>query len=370
MPPLTIMVKPVSSDCNMRCRYCFYSDVAARRECASMGRMSDSTLENLVRRALRYADGKVSFVFQGGEPTLAGLDFYKKLVHYEKMYNAKGVQVSNAIQTNGYSISDEMIDFFVRESFLLGVSFDGTPEIHDSIRVNAAGKGTSPRVMDTLQRLCRSGAEFNILCVVSKYVAENPEEVFNGLAPYSYIQYIACMDDLDGHHRDFSLTAEAYGNFLKRSFDLYYQSFKMGHFVSIRNFDNYLAILTGRQPESCGMGWSCARYYLIEADGGVYPCDFYVLDKWKMGNINDSSFYSLANSPVAQKFVDESHHVNNECRSCQWYFLCRGGCKRDREPFTDGRPGLNNWCTAFKALFSYACPRMKEMAESLHVGIK
>lgn len=365
MPPITIMVKPASSDCNMRCCYCFYSDVASRRECASMGHMDDGTLERLVRRAMRYGDGQVSFCFQGGEPTLAGLDFFQKLVSYEKMYNGKGLLVSNAVQTNGYALSDELIDFFVKEGFLIGVSFDGTPQIHDRLRVDAGGKGTSGRVLDTLARLKAKGAEFNVLCVVNRYVAEAPEEVFHFLAPYGYIQYIACMDDLDGSHRDFSLTAEAYGKFLKKSFDLYYQSYKKGNFVSIRNFDNYLAILAGRQPESCGMCGSCSQYFLVEADGGVYPCDFYVLDSWRMGNVNDSSFFALAQSPVAERFVEESRYVSGACRGCRWYFLCRGGCKRDREPFVDGRPGLNVWCQAFQELFDYASPRMREMAEEL-----
>lgn len=365
MPPVTIMVKPVSSDCNMRCRYCFYIDVASRRACTSMGRMSSSTLENLVRRAMRYADGQLTLAFQGGEPTLAGLDFYRELVRYEKMYNAKGLRVCNAIQTNGYALSDEMIDFFVREGFLIGVSFDGTPAIHDRLRVDAAGNGTSSRVLDTLLRLQARGAEFNVLCVVNRYAAEKPEEVFRFLAPYGYIQYIACMDDLDGSLSPHSLTAEAYGQFLKKSFDLYYESYKRNRFVSIRNFDNYLAILSGGQPESCGMCGVCSRYFLIEADGGVYPCDFYVLDQWRMGNVNDSSFFTLAQSPVAQRFVDESRPLNSACRSCRWYFLCRGGCKRDREALEEGQPGRNKWCQAFQALFEYAYPRMLEMAKNI-----
>ena len=365
MPPITIMVKPASSDCNMRCRYCFYSDVASRRECASMGHMDDSTLERLVRRTMRYGDGQASFCFQGGEPSLAGLAFFQKLVRYQKMYNGKGLRVSNAVQTNGYALSDAMIDFFVQEGFLIGVSFDGTPEIHDRLRVDAAGRGTSGRVLDAIKRLEAKGADFNVLCVVSRYVAEQPEEVFRFLEPFGYIQYIACMDDLDGSPRDFSLTAEDYGKFLKKSFDLYYESWKKGRFVSIRNFDNYLAILAGGQPESCGMSGSCSRYFLAEADGGVYPCDFYVLDQWRMGNVNDSSFFALAQSPVAEKFVEESRYVSGECRSCRWHFLCRGGCKRDREPFVDGRPGSNKWCAAFRELFVYAYPRMREMAEEL-----
>lgn len=368
MPPLTIMVKPVSSSCNMRCRYCFYSDVASRRELASMGRMDEKTLDNLVRRALRYADGHVSFAFQGGEPTLAGLDFFKRLVELERMYNARGVSISNAVQTNGYALSDEMIDFFVKEHFLIGVSFDGVPEIHDALRLDAAGHGTSGRVHDTLRRLEEKHAEFNVLCVVNRYVAEKPDEVFAALSKYGYIQYIACLDDFDGSRRDYSLTPELYGEFLRRSFDMYYREYKAGRFVSVRNFDNYIGILAGRRPENCGMCGQCSVYYLVEADGGVYPCDFYVLDKWRLGSVNDSSFFALSKSPLSKQFVDASLYVSEKCRGCKWYSLCRGGCRRDREPFVDGHPGLNQWCSSFTALFEYAYPRMCEMASELMDG--
>lgn len=368
MPSLTIMVKPVSSSCNMRCRYCFYSDVASRRELASMGRMDEKTLDNLVRRALRYADGHVSFAFQGGEPTLAGLDFFKRLVELEHMYNARGVSISNAVQTNGYALSDEMIDFFVKEHFLIGVSFDGVPEIHDALRLDAAGHGTSGRVQDTLRRLEEKHAEFNVLCVVNRYVAEKPDEVFAALSKYGYIQYIACLDDFDGSRRDYSLTPELYGEFLRRSFDMYYREYKAGRFVSVRNFDNYIGILAGRRPENCGMCGQCSVYYLVEADGGVYPCDFYVLDKWRLGSVNDSSFFALSKSPLSKQFVDASLYVSEKCRGCKWYSLCRGGCRRDREPFVDGHPGLNQWCSSFTALFEYAYPRMCEMASELMDG--
>ena len=152
---------------------------------------------------------------------------------------------------------------------------------------------------------------------------------------------------------------------MKESFDRYYQSFKKGQFVSIRTFDNYVGILMGRQPENCAMCGRCAQYYLVEADGGVYPCDFYVLDQWHMGNINDDSFFRLEKSPVADEFRRVSLHVSEPCKACQWYPLCRGGCRRDREPFMDGQPGLNKWCSCYRELFAYSYPRMVEMAKQL-----
>ncbi len=365
MPALTTMIKPVSSACNMRCRYCFYADVARRRERACMGRMTDETLETLVRRAMRYAEGGVSFAFQGGEPTLAGEDFFRKLVEYEKRYNTRGLKVSNAVQSNGYDISDELMELFAVEDFLVGISLDGIEATHDALRIDAAGQGTYGRICATISRLEEKKVSFNILCVVNEYVARRPQEVFGSLSKYGYLQFIPCLDDLDGDRRDYSLTSESYTHFLKKTFDLYYDAYMRGRPVSVRNFDNYIGILLGQQPENCGMCGRCGQYYLIEADGSVYPCDFYVLDELRMGNINDASFFSLEKSPVGAEFRNASFHVDEKCRACKWYFLCRGGCRRDREPFVDGRPGLNKWCACFQALFEYAYPRMTEIAKRI-----
>ena len=365
MPPLTVMIKPVSSACNMRCRYCFYTDVAHNRQQASLGRMSDETLEHVVRKAMRYADGYVSFVFQGGEPSLAGAAFYETFLSYQRKYNTRNLPVQNAIQTNGYQLDESLLDLLAREHFLVGVSFDGTPQLHDRLRVDADDRGTSAAVEATIQRLEERGVEFDILCVVNCHVARHPRETFQYLKKYRYLQYIACLDDLDGTPSPHSLTAEDYTTFLKESFDLYYQAFRQGRPVSIRNFDNYLVILMGGQPENCAMSGRCAQYYLIEADGGVYPCDFYVLDHLRMGNIREDSFFKLEKSPVAAAFRSASLHSDPACQSCRWFTLCRGGCRRDREPALGNQAGLNKWCSCYQALFEYAYPRMMEMAQAI-----
>lgn len=365
MRGLTIMVKPVSSSCNMRCRYCFYENVAASRTEPSMGVMDTDTLEVLVRRAMHYADGPVSFAFQGGEPTLAGTQFYEKLIAFQKRYNSRNLPIQNAIQTNGYHLDDDLAALLAKERFLVGVSLDGTAQTHDLLRRDAQGRPTSGAVTATIAKLRRLHIDFNILCVVNRYVAERPKETFRALRQYGYIQYIPCLDPFDGTQSDYSLTEELYTQFLKKSFDLYAQEMENGRFVSIRNFDNYLAIIAGRQSENCAMGGRCARYYLIEANGNVYPCDFYVLDQWCMGNIRSDSFFRLEKSPVAAKFTADSLYVSPECRQCRWYSLCRGGCRREREPFTEGLPALNKWCRCYQQLFQYAYPRMKKLAGRL-----
>lgn len=361
MSAITIMVKPVSGACNMNCRYCFYSDVMAHRETAVYPGMSIETLETLVRRAFRYADGPVSFSFQGGEPTLAGVEFYRALVRFERMYNSRGLPVHNAVQTNGYALSDELIDLFAREHFLLGVSLDGDAAAHDAMRPDRRGAPTFDRIRGNIDRLIAAGVEFNLLCVVNELVASRPAEVFAALAPFRYLQFIACLDGLDGTRRSYSLSPERYLHFLKETFDLYERAFFGKHPVSVRNFDNYIGILLGVPPENCAMGGVCGQYFLVEADGSVYPCDFYVLDPWRLGNVLETPFNRLAASPIARSFREESLALPAECRACEWYRLCRNGCKRERDP----RTGRNRWCACYRAFFEYAAPRMQRIAETL-----
>lgn len=361
MPAVSIMVKPVSGACNMNCRYCFYSDVMARRETAVYPKMSIEALEVLVRRAFRYADGPVSFSFQGGEPTLAGPEFYDALVRFERMYNTRGLPVHNAVQTNGYALSDELIALFARERFLLGVSLDGDAVAHDRMRPDRAGAPTFDRIRDNIARLGAAGVEFNVLCVVNDYVARRPAEVFAALAPFRYLQFIACLDDLDGTKQPHSLTPEGYLHFLKETFDLYERAFFGERPVSVRNFDNYIGILLGVPPENCAMSGACGQYFLVEADGGVYPCDFYVLDSWRLGNVLETPFNRLAASETARRFREESLALPEECRRCKWVRLCRNGCKRERDPQT----GRNRWCACFRSFFEYAAPRMLKIAERM-----
>lgn len=360
MPPISLMIKPVSGLCNMRCGYCFYADVMAHRTTEVHEAMSLETLEVLVRRAMAFAEGHATFAFQGGEPTLRGLEYFEALVAFQKKYNTRGVRVDNALQTNGLNLSDEMIDFFAREKFLLGVSLDGSRETHDALRVDGGGAPTYDRVRGTLEAMRARGVEFNVLCVVNELVASRPREVFEALEPYGFIQFIACLDDFDGQLRPFSLTAKTYLEFLKVTVEMYADRLRQGRFVSVRNFDNYVGILLGQEPENCGMRGRCGQYYLIESDGGAYPCDFYVLDEWKMGNVLEKSFFSLDKSEVGERFRAASVAVPERCRACRWYRLCRNGCRRERTPPEQ----INRFCECYQAFFPYALPLLEEVARS------
>ena len=362
MPAITVMVKPVSGACNMRCAYCFYADEMANREQANYGRMDPATLETLVRRVYDYAEGQVNFGFQGGEPTLAGLDFYKQLLALQEKYNTRRVPTQNALQTNGYDISEPFARFLAERHFLVGVSMDGPAMLHDALRKDAQGRGTFARVQKTLKLFRRLGVEYNILCVVNGPVARDPEAVLRVLAPHEYIQFIPCLDSLEGERRPWSLDAGDYGRFLIAAFDAYEAAYRTGRPISVRIFDNYLQMLLGYPPEHCGMSGRCAGYFLVEADGSVYPCDFYALDAWRLGDIRQDSFFRLAKSEKARDFLAKSIPLDKACSACPWLSLCRGGCRREREPFLGDQPSLDRFCEGYKMFFEARYESLKSLA--------
>ena len=362
MPPMTLLIKPASGLCNMHCKYCFYSDVAENRQTGQYGIMSEQTLETLVRKAFFYCEDHCFFGFQGGEPTLAGLDYYEKLLFYQNRYNRSGVRVLNAIQTNGYAIDDDWAVFFAKNHFLVGISLDGTREIHDAFRLDSAKNGTHQKVLDAIRLFQKHGVDYNILCVVTDAVAQNAKQVYKALKPHKYLQFIPCLDDLDGQKHDFSLTAKGYGEFLKQVFDEYYKDYINGNYVSVRTFDNYIGILRGQMPEDCSMRQGCGLYFVVEADGSVYPCDFYAVDAYRLGNIKENAFIALEKSQNANCFLQQSLLLDPKCAACKWHFLCKGGCRRHREPFDNGKPGPNIYCESFIDFFEYAYERLCELA--------
>lgn len=365
MPPLNFLIKPASGSCNLRCRYCFYHDVGGNRAVQSYGMMSAETLELLIRKALEEAEGSCAFGFQGGEPTLAGLDFFRKAVELQKRYNTRGLAISNAIQTNGLLLDVEWADFLAENRFLVGLSLDGTKELHDRNRLDPAGKGTYARVLKTAQLLKARGVEFNILTVITRDSAKRADSLYRFFrrCGFDWLQFIPCLDPL-GQGRGscaYSLTAEEYGAFLKRLFDCWYRDVKAGRFVYIRYFENLVGMLLGNPPESCGMSGRCVIQNVVEADGSVYPCDFYALDQWKLGNIRTGSVREMMESRTARRFLEAAREVPEKCRSCRYYPICRGGCRRDREA-AGGVLGLNDFCPAFETFFDYALPRLEEVA--------
>lgn len=362
MPPVSLLIKPASGSCNMRCRYCFYEDEMNNREIKSHGIMRDQVLESIIRKTLEFAGRECTLNFQGGEPTLAGLDFYKRVIELERIYNVNKVKLNHGIQTNGCIIDDQWASFFAEHHFLVGLSLDGPKEINDRYRVDVEKKGTYKKIMRAAQLLDKHKVEYNILTVVTAQTAKNIGKIYGFFDKnhFVYQQYIPCLDPIGEPRggREYSLTPDKYELFLKNLFDLWYSDRAKGKFVYNRYFENLAAVLSGHLSENCGMNGRCERQLVVEADGSVYPCDFYALDQWKLGNLTENTFEELEKERMRLQFVEISTHVDEKCKSCKWGFLCKGGCRRDREPMVDGRLTLNYFCSAYYEFFEYAVPRL------------
>ena len=371
---LNFLIKPASSLCNLRCRYCFYEDEACNRSEKSMGIMMPQTVDALLSEAFSLIDpnGMVHFAFQGGEPTMAGLAYFRSFVARVKEFCPQGVQVSYSIQTNGMVLDEDWAEFFKDNYFLVGLSMDGFKELHNMNRVDIHGDGSWSRLCRSLSLLQRFGVQVNILCVVTAQCARKPEKVYTQLKKLgvSYMQFIPCMDPMNRPRgmETFSLTPELYGSFLCRLFDLWYDDWKNGCYRSVRLFDDYIHIILGDQPGTCATCGQCGSYFVVEADGGVYPCDFYVLDEWKMGTLGSQSLAEIAASPLRAKFLTFGAEKPAECLPCRWRALCNGGCKHDWVG-QDNRQH-NYFCSSFQKFFSYAESRLLHIAREERAALQ
>ena len=373
MPALSLLIKPASGNCNMRCRYCFYADELDNREIRSYGKMSVDTMHTIVDKAMEYGDYECTIAFQGGEPTLAGLDFYRDLVAYVTAHeNPKKLKIHYALQTNGYLINEEWAAFLGENHFLVGVSLDGLKEIHDRYRLDTAGKGTYQRVISAIRLLEKHQVEYNILTVVTAATARNGQKIYNYFKKnhFGYQQYIECLDPIGeepGQH-EYSLTPEKYGEFLKSMFDAWYLDMRSGTYVYNRYFENLMMIMAGQQPESCNMRGVCGKQWVFEADGSVYPCDFYALDQWRLGNIQENSFEEMDEKRDELGFIQWSMRQQEDCQKCRWFGLCRNGCRRNREPVTAENTNRNYFCKSYQMFFEYAYPRLEEIYQLYMAG--
>ena len=369
MEHLTLLVKPASSLCDLRCRYCFYEDVSDSRQIKSMGRMTGETARRLLTAGVQAVgeQGTIQITFQGGEPTLAGLDFYRSFLELERELCPPAVQISHSIQTNGMTLDGEWAAFLGEHGFLVGLSLDGTREIHNALRVDPQGKGTWNRAVAALERLDKAGVETNLLCVVTGPMARSPQKVYQSLNKLGNhpLQFIPCLDPLEAPRGSmpYSLSPQRYGHFLRGLFDCWYRDWQGGRYVSVRLFDDYLRILAGMAPSTCAASGACGSYLVVEGDGSLYPCDFFVLDQWYLGNIHEVGVEEAMNSPRSQEFLARGHTRPEDCKTCPYFTICRGGCPRDWTAF--GLQGENYYCPAFRQFFDYALPRLRQAAASI-----
>lgn len=352
---LNVLVKPSSGKCQMRCAYCFYRDEAEIRSQADFGLMNINTAKELIDKAFSFSEDGVVFTFQGGEPTVVGINFFREFTGYANSIALKSAKtVGYSLQTNGYCINDEWADFFRENSFLIGLSLDGNETIHNKLRKDKSGHGTYKKVIATAALLKEFGVDFNVLTVVTSDVVNDIEEIYGEYARRGFIyqQYIPCLEPINGKDSNhFAISDAEYGKFLTKLFACYKADMMNGKYVYIRRFENWREMLSGYEPEECCLSGRCVPQIVVEADGSVYPCDFYCIEQYCLGNICDNTIKELFYSEQAFEFAKNQARTNEKCRVCKWGAFCRGGCPREK---TAGKSDFRYCNAIYDFLESYA----------------
>jgi uncharacterized protein len=360
--PFQLLIKPVGDRCNLRCTYCFYCGTEqlfdagldpARRPADVM---PDDVLEKMTAELMSYRMPQTVFCWQGGEPTLAGLDFFRRVVELQMEHGAPGQVVGNAFQTNGLVIDRDWATFLAEYKFLVGLSIDGPRDVHEPMR----GKSFDA-AMRAAQLFRQFGVEFNLLTVVSQANVRRGADIYRWFVGrgYHHLQFIPCREVLDdGALSAESVSGEEFGDFLISVFDEWWQGDVRK--VSERNIDSAVAYhMTGR-PTMCTYQGRCSSYLLIERGGEVFPCDFYGRPEWLLGYLGERPMAEFFEQVREERFGKLKGEAPEECRACDFWAMCHGGCPRDRA--ADGRC---SHCAGLKKFFAATDTRLKQLAATM-----
>jgi uncharacterized protein len=351
----------------MACTYCFYLEKEELFPQQKTHRMSLEVLEELVRQVMGDAGQQVSFGWQGGEPTLMGLQFFQKAVEFQKKYG-KGQTVGNGLQTNGILIDEAWIKFLSEYKFLVGLSLDGPEDVHNKYRFKKNGKPSWAEVNKKAQQMLGGGVAVNALSVVNDYSVQFPEMTYSFFKQmgFEYMQFIPCVEP-DPQNPEkaapFSAPPEEYGKFLCTLFDLWKADFnKQGPTTSIRFFDSVFYEYVDMNPPECTLLKECGVYTVIEHNGDVFSCDFFVDPEWKLGNIMEGRIIDMLNSGKQRAFGRKKMELPDKCKKCRWLNFCLGGCTKDRNRIFSPS-GVNYFCEAYRMFFEHADSFMRTLAE-------
>ncbi len=361
----SVLIKPTGPDCNLRCNYCFYRQKAGMFNATKgkVHRMSDKVLETLIRECMRA--GIHTFSWQGGEPTLMGLDFFKRAVELEIQYGPPGTSVANALQTNGVLLDAQWARFLAEYRFLVGLSLDGPKRLHDIYRKDAAGKGTFDRVMAAARAMRDHGVEYNVLTLLNDHNVKEPEVVYDFIAQNEiyFMQFVPCVEPGGkGEPASFCITPEEYGEFLVRVFDRWVEDFPN---VSIRDFDDLLLLELGEPPGTCTTSERCGSYVVVEHNGDVFACDFFVVAKWRLGNMMETPLGQIIESAKVEEFARAKSELGKECAKCKFLPKCWGGCQKHRIVLGGEVTAPSYFCKSYKRLLAHAAKTMPDLAEQI-----
>lgn len=384
--PTYVMAKPAGSLCNLNCRYCYYTEKQALYKQQGSMVMTDDTLELFIRDYIRMQDTpSVLFTWHGGEPLMRPLSFYRRVLELQRKY-AGGKAIDNCIQTNGTLITPEWAQFFKENGFLVGVSIDGTQQMHDLYRKSRLGRPSWRQVMKGIDCLNRYGVEWNAMAVVNVSNAEEPLEFYHFFKEIGchYIQFTPVVERWyrhpDGRHlaspidgataelTDFSVTPEQWGTFCCTIFDEWVRHDVGEYFIQL--FDSTLAGWMGMAPSVCSLAETCGHATAMEFNGDVYACDHFVFPEYKLGNLHQTPLSELTSDPRLKKFGQAKRDaLTKQCRECTFLFACHGECPRNRFAFSsDGEAGHNYLCSGYRHFFSHVTPYMDFMKQCLQRG--
>lgn len=330
--------------------------------------MSEKIMHDTIRQVMDSDNQIVNFSWQGGEPSLLGISFFEKAVSYQQLYRKPGQAVINGFQTNGLLINHEWGRFFSDNKFLVGLSLDGPQHIHDRYRRLKGGQPGWDRVCQARDVLSENNVAVNVLSVVNDYSVGFPEEIYDFLKANKLIhmQFIPCLE-FEAEDRDriapYSVKSRDYGEFLCRLFDKWLDDFSNGLPTTfIGFFDSVLHTYIGEHPPECTLLEECGLYIVVEFNGNVYSCDFFVDEENYLGNIEDDKLNNLLNSEKHYLFGEEKRKLPEECLSCPWLIHCRGGCPKDRIVNSTNQKA-SYFCESFKMFFNHADPTLKKIAD-------
>ncbi len=365
MKPFSLLIKPASADCNLRCEYCFYIDHL--EEGTNAPRMSDETLEILIKSYMNTNQyNNYSFGWQGGEPTLMGLKFFEKVVEFQKKYGTPGAAVSNGLQTNGTLITEEMAKLFGKYKFLLGVSLDGPPYLHDYYRKTLGQTPTHSLVMRGIEILKKQNVEFNILILVNNKTVKKAREIYQYMKSqgFFYHQYIPCIEfDKNNKPHSYSITGKEWGTFLCELFDEWIKEDM--YKISIRLFDSILEYLVYGRYNVCFMNNNCCQYFVVEYDGNVYPCDFFVRKDLLLGNLKTGTWDGFLKSPLYLRFGRQKVNWNEYCNNCPYLNLCHGDCQKFRIGGSKSSRTLSLLCKGWRMFYAHTLTQFKRIAQQI-----
>jgi uncharacterized protein len=359
---ISLLLKPASSLCNCSCAYCFYRRVG---ELYPKGAtlMSRATAETVIRKTLSAGAPLNSFCWQGGEPLLMGLDFFREAVAFQKRYAHPGQVVENSLQTNGLLLDDPWCAFLRKENFLVGVSLDGPAPIHDFYRKDHHQNGTFAEVMRGIGMMKKHAVPFNILCLLTDRNIKSPVKLYHFFRSqdFKFLQFVNCFekDGSSGALKPFSVRGVETGEFYIKLFDMWFERDFFD--VSIRFFEDLLLYLVDGVKACCCYNRACNGYLVVEHNGECYPCDFFVSKEWRIGNLMEDEIGVMLDHPLRLRFASLKAELPGRCRECRISSFCMGDCTRFRYLPGNGDGNTSEYCTATRAVYRHIEPLLPEI---------